>query len=151
MINNNVNNENINQSNHEENKAIKIDEQENNINKDNSLEKEKGKIGTNINEIKNKENKRIIKEINEKERKYKRVRNKTDKSGKKLKIKRSFRKILIPLNTKKEDTIEKHIKENKVSENDLEGMSEEGSCVTIKKDGNYLIDDEEQKILISKS
>jgi hypothetical protein len=35
MINNNVNNENINQSNHEDINRKKIIEQENNINKDN--------------------------------------------------------------------------------------------------------------------
>ena len=43
MINNNVNNENINQSNHEDINRIKIIDQENNTNKDNSKRKEKEK------------------------------------------------------------------------------------------------------------
>ena len=138
MINNNVNNENINQSNHEDNNEIKIIEQENNINKEINLSKslKKGKIKIKIDE-------------NEEDRNIKRIRNKTVIDRKKLKIKRSFRKVM-PKSVLKEEILEKHKKENKINEKDLEGIIDEGSYESIKKDGSILVDSEGKKILINK-
>ena len=103
MINNNENNEIINQSNHQDNNEIKIIEQENNINKEINLSKslKKAKIKIKIDE-------------NEEDRNIKRIRNKTVIDRKKLKIKRSFRKIM-PKSVLKEEILEKHKKENKIN------------------------------------
>ena len=138
MINNNENNEIINQSNHQDNNEIKIIEQENNINKEINLSKslKKAKIKIKIDE-------------NEEDRDIKRIRNKTVIDRKKLKIKRSFRKIM-PKSVLKEEILEKHKKENKINEKDLEGIIDEGSYESIKKDGSILVDSEGKKILINK-
>ena len=50
-----------------------------------------------------------------------------------------------------EESVDKHIKENKIVELDFEGMSQEGSSVTIKKDGQFIVDNEEQKLHIQNS
>ena len=151
MINNNDDNENINQDNQEDINEINTKQDNNNINNNNSQMKSEEKIEKNNDSSIRKENSLLNKEEKEKERNNKnyKIRSKTSIRKRYLKIKVSFRKIFPKAKLTREEVSEKHRKENKISENDLEGSQE--SSVFIKKGGRYLINDTKKILLISQS
>ena len=122
MINNNADNENINQSNQEDINKIKDEQDNNNINNDKSQLKEKEKIEENMDKSIKKEETRVNNEETNKEKNNKnyKIRSKTSIKKKTLKIKVSFRKIFPKNKITREEVSEKHRKENKIIENDLE-------------------------------
>lgn len=152
MINNNDDNENINQENKEALNEIKLKQNNNNINNNNSNIKEEEKQQNNINKSISKEKAMLNKEetdIEKYNRNYK-LRTNTSTRKRNLKIKVSFRRIFPKTKLTREEASEKHRKENKIRENDLEG-SQEGSSFFIKKGGRYLINDTKKILLISQS
>ena len=98
----------------------------NNINNNNSQMKSEEKIKKNNDSSIKKENSVLNKEETEKERKDKnyKIRSKTSIKKRYLKIKVSFRKIFPKAKLTREEVSEKHRKENKINENDLEGSQE---------------------------